>query len=546
MQNQVLGHCRLVSKLGEGGMGVVWRARHETLQKDVAVKVLPPGFAHEPEAVQRFLREAQAAARLEHPNVVQVLDAGSAQGTHFIVMQFVDGTDLQKVLKKKGKLAVADALAVTKRIALALGAAHKMGIVHRDIKPANILLTKQGRVMVADFGLARDLRSGSTLTGTQEVMGTPQYLSPEQARGESLDGRSDLYSLGATLYTLLSGRAPFSGTTPVSIAVKHASEDQRPEPLRKIDAEIPAEIEALVEKMMSKKPADRFQTGEQVAAAIDALKSVAVKGDPSVMVTVSADRVLTAGAKRKLILTGVGGGLGCLALLIILLGILGPSKADKAFRAAGVAQTDGEKLARYGEVETKFPGTEWAEKARAQIDALRKGQLDRELLEVKTLALEGKAAFSEVTARLDRARAAFKEGAKAIDKLELDLHRMRVIARTRDFGDALKAHRPGDRAERFKDFVSPEALKKVGEGGVMFWVRVALGFLIEGPGSRVEEVEIGQDKMTVESRKDGFVPVKAVFHVLKTKERTTRKYMIHWVWQEGDWYLGDKGIQEEK
>src|ERR1043166_5515138 len=131
-ENQVLGRCRLVRKLGEGGMGVVWLARHETLQKDVAVKVLPPGYAHEADAVQRFLREARAAARLEHPNVIQVLDAGSEGGTHFIVMQYVDGTDLQKILKKKGKLDVADSLAVAMRVALALAAAHKMGMVHRE------------------------------------------------------------------------------------------------------------------------------------------------------------------------------------------------------------------------------------------------------------------------------------------------------------------------------------------------------------------------------------------------------------------------------
>jgi len=193
MENTLLGHCRLLRKLGQGGMGAVWLARHETLDKEVAVKILPDNYANDPEAVPRFLREAKAAARLEHPNVVQVLDAGTDHETHFIVMQFVDGTDLEKTLKKRGPFALADALAVGKRVALALAAAHKLGIVHRDIKPANIMLTKQGRIMVADFGLARDIQGGPTITAAQEAIGTPHYLSPEQARGEAVDGRSDIY-----------------------------------------------------------------------------------------------------------------------------------------------------------------------------------------------------------------------------------------------------------------------------------------------------------------------------------------------------------------
>jgi len=536
MENEVFGHCRLVRKIGEGGMGVVWLARHENLQKDVAVKVLPQGFASEPEAVQRFLREAQSAARLEHPNVVQVLDAGSAGGTHFIVMQFVDGTDLQKILKKKGKLDVADALAITKRVALALGAAHKMGIVHRDIKPANILLTKQGRVMVADFGLARDLKGGATITGAQDVMGTPQYLAPEQARGEKVDGRSDLYSLGGTLYTFLTGRPPFTGASPVSIAVKHASADQKPEPVRKIAPEVPAEVEALVEKMMAKKADDRHATGEEVAAAIDR-----IKGGPGTLVTVSQDRVLTPQKRRRLILTGVGGGLGGLFLLIFLLGLMGPNKAERALRFAGQAATDAERLVRYRVVTQGYPQSEWAGKANAEILAM----LDRELAQVKAAAFDGKILFRDVIARLDLLRGLYKEGAKTVEKVEAELHRSRVMGRTREFGEALRGHKPGDKGEPFKQFVSPEAMKKAGEQGVMGYIGLLL-FLFTEFGGRIEAYEIPPDSLTLQPRKEATVRVKALVLNRQKKERLTHKYLVTWAWQDGDWYFGERAIVEEK
>jgi predicted Ser/Thr protein kinase len=540
MENQVLGHCRLTRKIGEGGMGVVWLARHETLEKDVAVKVLPAGFASEPEAVQRFLREARSAARLEHPNVVQVLDAGSSEGTHFIVMQFVDGTDLQKVLKKKGKLEVADALAIAKRVALALGAAHKMGIIHRDIKPANILLTKQGRVMVADFGLARDIKGGASLTNSQDVMGTPHYLSPEQARGEDLDGRSDLYSLGGTLYTLLTGKQPFTGSSPVSVAVKHASADEKPEPVRKLVPDIPAPVEALVEKLMAKKAADRYPSGETVAAAIDAIKT-----GHGTMVTVSMENVLTPERKRRLILTGVGAGLGGLFLLLVLLGMLGPGRAEKAFQAAGQAATDGEKRVRFRAVVKDFDGTEWGERARKQIHEM----LQQELTQIKASTVDIRTPFRNISARLDALRGSYPEELKAIDKAQAELDRSRVIARTKDFAEALKSHRPlekgGDKGERFKDFVSPEAIRKAGENAVVGFLKFIL-YMFTEVGGRVEEAEINAEGTAFQDRKESNVPVKVVLHNPRTKERSTHKYHILWIWQEGDWYLGEKAVQEDK
>jgi serine/threonine protein kinase len=542
MENKVLGHCRLIRKLGEGGMGVVWLARHETLDKDVAVKVLPDGLGEGEEAVQRFLREAKSAARLDHPNVVQVLDAGATDGVHFIVMQFVDGTDLQKIIAKKGKLSVGDALSVAKKIAQALGAAHKLGLIHRDIKPANILITKQGRVQVADFGLARDIKSDGTLTNADEVIGTPQYLSPEQARGEKLDGRSDLYSLGGTLYCMLSGRPPFSGRTPISIAVKHASQTEKPQPLRELLPDLSPEVEALVEKLMAKNVEDRCQSAEEAVAAIDRLKS-----PQGTLAQVSEDRVLTPQKKRKLIFVGAGSALGGLLALLLLLGALGPSQAEKAFRQAASMATDPEKLVRFRQVKDRYPDTEWAQKALDEIRAIRARSLSQELGQIRAPALSGKQGFHDAIPRLDRLRGEFskeKEGLKAIDALEAELHRARVLARTRDLGEALRLHKPGDSGDRFKDFIAPEAFRKVGEGGVMFWVRAALDFFTEF-GGRVEVVEVVPEGVAIQPRQTAVVPVRAVIHNRKKNERTNSRPTIHWIWQEGDWYLAEKWLQPE-
>ena len=539
LENRVLGHCKLLRKLGQGGMGAVWLARHQTLEKDVAVKVLPPGFGTDKEALGRFLREARSAARLEHPNVVQVLDAGSEDGIHFIVMQLVDGTDLDKLLKKKGRFPVADSLAIAKRVALALGAAHDLGLVHRDIKPANIMLTKAGRIMVTDFGLARDVAGSSSITNSQEAIGTPQYIAPEQARGEKVDGRSDLYSLGGTLYTLLTGKSPFTGKSPMSIALKHASPDEKPKPIREHVPDLPPEVDALVAKLMAKKPADRYQDSKELVHAIDL-----IKGGQASIVSTSQDKVSPA-TRRKLLLIGGAVALGALVLVVLLFALLGPGPAERAFRQAGTAMTDPEKIAQYRQVVERFPGTTWADQAAAQAKTLQRALLERELTSIKVAGLEGKTSLKELITRIDLLRPKYPQDLKAIDAMELTLHRLRATARTRDFGEALRTHKPEEKGERFKEFISPEAMKKTGEGWVMFGLRILLGG-ISGAGIRVEEFDVDAAGVTVESRKDAIVPVKLGVHNNKSKERSTHKLTIHWIFQEGDWYLADKGIQEEK
>jgi predicted Ser/Thr protein kinase len=540
MENQVLGRCRLVRKLGEGGMGVVWLARHETLDKDVAVKILPATFAADPEAVQRFLREARAAARIDHPNVVPVLDAGSADGVHYIVMAYVEGTDLQKVLARRGRLDVGDALAIAKKVAQALGAAHRLGLVHRDIKPSNILVTRQGRVMVTDFGLAREIGAGATVTATDEILGTPQFLSPEQARGERIDGRSDLYSLGATLYAFLAGRPPYGRGSAVSIALKHADPKERPEPLRSIVPDVPAEVEGLVEKLMAKRPEDRFQTADEVVAAVDRIK----RGGGGTLVTVTEDKVLTPRRRRRLLLAGAGVGAAALVGLVFFLAVLGPGPAERAFRAAAAARTEAERILRYKEVAQRFPGTEWAERAGREAEALRRKALDREIEEALAPAQGGRVSPGAALARLDLVRARYPENAADIDRRERDLHRARLLERTRDFAERVKTLRRGE-GHRLQDFVSPEVRRKVGEGGVGAFVGFVVGLIHEWAG-RPERIEVLEEGLEIDNRKTASVRYRAVLYNERRQERFPQSGRIHWVWQEGDWYLAEKPVEAEK
>ena len=254
-----LGHCKLLEKVGEGGMGSVYRARHETLDKDVAVKVLAPSFRQDADLVQRMLREARLAARVEHPGVVTVQDAGVEDGIPYLVMPFVKGKNLDEILKERKRLRPSDALSAVKKAARAFAAAHKLGIVHRDVKPGNLIVTTDGQVKVTDFGLAVAVAAGDPrLTRADCVVGTPQFMAPEQVTGEAIDARSDIYSLGATLYNLLSGVAPFEGGTALSVAMKHADPAARPRPVRELVPDLPAEVAAIVDRMMAKKPEDRF------------------------------------------------------------------------------------------------------------------------------------------------------------------------------------------------------------------------------------------------------------------------------------------------
>ena len=205
---KVFGRCKVICKIGQGGMGAVYKAHHQTLDQTVVLKALPPSLASSQEMRERFTREARSCAKLHHQNIVQVLDYGYEHNIHFYTMEFVDGVSLEGMLKQGKRISIKEACRIIKDSAAGLEIAHKQGIVHRDIKASNIMLTKDGTVKVADFGLAYE-RGSSRLSFTGQMMGTPQYMSPEQWDGQGIDARSDLYSLGITFYYLLAGRLPF-------------------------------------------------------------------------------------------------------------------------------------------------------------------------------------------------------------------------------------------------------------------------------------------------------------------------------------------------
>jgi serine/threonine-protein kinase len=249
--------------LGAGGMAEVFEGRDRLLARRVAIKVPLAQYAHDPEFAQRFRREAQAAASLSHPGVVAVYDTGSENGTHFIVMEYVDGRTLKDVIRAEAPLYPDRAAEIAADVCSALAAAHARGLVHRDVKPANIMLMPDGRVKLMDLGIAR-AAAGETVTqtATAAMLGTAQYLSPEQAQGQTVDYRSDLYSLGCCLYEMLTGTVPFRGATPVAIAYRHVRED--PTPPRMLNPDVPAPLEAITLKAMAKLPDNRYQTAAEL------------------------------------------------------------------------------------------------------------------------------------------------------------------------------------------------------------------------------------------------------------------------------------------
>jgi beta-lactam-binding protein with PASTA domain/tRNA A-37 threonylcarbamoyl transferase component Bud32 len=251
------GRYRIVRKLGAGGMANVYLAEDEDLGRRVAIKILNDRYANDDLFIERFRREAKSAAALSHPNIVSVYDRGEAEGTYYIAMEVIEGRSLKELIMTRGPLPIAQALAYTHEILDALRFAHRHGIIHRDIKPHNILIGE--RLKVTDFGIAR--AGASQMTEAGSIMGTAQYLSPEQARGAPVTASSDLYSAGIVLYEMLTGKVPFSGDSAIEIAMKHLNDP--PKPPSKIRPEIPDELDAVVLRALSKNPEDRYQTAEE-------------------------------------------------------------------------------------------------------------------------------------------------------------------------------------------------------------------------------------------------------------------------------------------
>lgn len=271
----------MIRMLGRGGMAFVYLALQESIDREVAIKVMLPQLAADPSFSERFLREARTLAKLSHPNIVAVYDVGISAQYHYIAMEFHSGGELKDRIKK-GDMTVADVISVTKQIATALNFAHSKGYVHRDIKPENVLFKEDGTPVLSDFGIARATDSSTRMTATGSVIGTPHYMSPEQAQGRDLDGRSDLYSVGIMFFEMLTGVVPYKGDSALSIGIKHLRD-----PIPRLPAQY-RPYQTFLDKLLAKEPDDRWQTGADVVRTLEILEMQAGGGEGAVTGQVAA------------------------------------------------------------------------------------------------------------------------------------------------------------------------------------------------------------------------------------------------------------------
>jgi serine/threonine-protein kinase len=264
----IAGRYELEELVGSGGMSSVYRAYDRLLERNVALKVLHEQFTGDGDYVERFRREARSVAQLSHPNIVTVIDRGEQDSRQFIVFEYIRGENLKGLVEREGPLPEQDALRVTLQVARGLAFAHEQGLVHRDVKPQNVLLTEEGRPKVTDFGIARSVDVAGGLTRTGTVMGTSDYIAPEQARGAHVDALSDVYSLGAVLYELLTGEVPFPGDNFVAVAMRHINES--PPSVRERRPDVSPRLDAAIRRAMAKVPTDRFGSMDAFAAELQA------------------------------------------------------------------------------------------------------------------------------------------------------------------------------------------------------------------------------------------------------------------------------------
>jgi tRNA A-37 threonylcarbamoyl transferase component Bud32 len=337
----VIGNYEIIKTIAQGGMGMVYLARHRFIQREVALKVLFPKLTSDKEFTLRFQREGQEMAQLRHPNIVEVYDASVADGVYYLAIEYLPGGTLQQQLTSLHNanliMPVDQALQITRQVASALDYIHSKGLVHRDIKPSNILLAQDGRYVLADFGIVYDESATTKLTRNLTTMGTPEYMSPEQAQGLKIDGRSDIYSLGIVLYEMLAGKPPFTADTPWGTVYKHIKDPPPPITLSRID--LPGPAIDIVNKAIAKNPADRFQTGREFAAAIDKVLGQPVK----VMAAATG-----AGMSRGLLIGGVVVSLAMIIGAVILVAtiLLGSNNAGAPGTATQIANVTAAATAR--------------------------------------------------------------------------------------------------------------------------------------------------------------------------------------------------------
>lgn len=265
-----VGGFEIRDKIAEGGMGVVYRARQIDLDRDVALKILKPSLCGDASFVERFVREAASAASLDHPNIVKIHTIGEEGPYHFFAMEYIAGKSLKEILREQTRFSIAEALDITIKIADALACAAEKQMIHRDIKPANIMVQNRNRVKVTDFGLAKCLTNESDLTEVGKVLGTVDYMSPEQALGQDLDTRSDIYSLGILFFEMLAGRTPFKGGHATTVIYSHVYEP--PPPVEFYNRAVPQELTGLVHRMLAKKPEERPETTPQLVQELEELR----------------------------------------------------------------------------------------------------------------------------------------------------------------------------------------------------------------------------------------------------------------------------------
>lgn len=272
MSKLLAGRYELIEKIGEGGMAVVYKARCRLLNRYVAIKILRPEFTKDAQFIENFKKESQAAAGLQHPNIVSVYDVGKEGNINYIVMELIDGRPLSEVIREKAPMDYKRAIEITKQVASALSLAHKNNIVHRDVKPHNIMMTKDGTAKLADFGIAKAVSDSTLVSETSKVIGSVHYFSPEQARGAYVDERSDIYSLGIVLYEMLTGQVPFDGDNPVQVALMHINDDIVP-PSRLVPG-IPPALEKLVMKATDKFQSNRYKSADELLEDLDNIEFV--------------------------------------------------------------------------------------------------------------------------------------------------------------------------------------------------------------------------------------------------------------------------------